>query len=300
MTARASAFALDQHALAEPPAPRTTLFALPVVLMSLCVPLAASTVQASQDERSGAAEAAVRALVRALALRDAHAFHAITLPHPRAARLLNADPLTPEGRAEAERRLQSLQVRLEDDFLLRGEPVSPDAGGDYPVGTVGHALAAGQGGPMVVTLVRHADGWKVDVRWWLAMLDAATTSAPPSPDSPDAVIRQFLLAMISLDREEALRHVVPDAAPEVLFAGAPRQREPSGVLEATAMEMPLVQVGAGEFYRLPSGRSVEGQSTADRTVVVGQFGPVEMPFLLRKVGGRWRVEAEPYYLLINQ
>jgi hypothetical protein len=279
---------------------RTAFPALSAVIVFLCVPLMVSAAQAALNQGPGAAEAAVRTLVRALAMRDARAFQAITLPHPRAARLLNAEPLTDEGRAEAERRLESLQVRLEDDFLLRGAPVSPDVRGDYPVGTVGHAIAAGQGGPMAVRLVREAEGWKVDVRWWVAMLDAATSSAPPSQDSPDSVVRQFLLAMIALDREEALRHVVPDVSPDVLFAGAPRQREPSGVLEAAAMEMPLVQVGPGEFYRLPSGRVVEGQGTAERTVVVGQFGPVEMPFVLRQIDGRWRVEAEPYYALINQ
>ena len=245
-------------------------------------------------------ESAVRTFVRALALRDASAFHAATLPHPRAARLLNAEPLSADDRAEAERRLDSLQVRVEDDFLVRGEPAVPDRRGDYPVGAVGHAMAAGPGGPMLVTLVRQADGWKVDLRWWLAMLDAASASAPPAADSPEAAIRQFLLAMISLNRAEALRHVVPDANTELLFAEAPRQREPSGVLEATAMEMPLVEVGAGEFYRLPTGRIVEGGSTAERKVVVGQYGPVEMPFVLRRVSGSWRVEAEPYYVLINR
>jgi hypothetical protein len=243
---------------------------------------------------------AVHAFVRALALHDARAFQSAIVPHPRAERLLNAEPLSTEGRAEAERRLGSLQVRLEDDFQLRGEPVHADPQGDYPVGTIGHAIAAGQGGPMLVTLVRRPDGWKVDVRWFVAMLDAATAASPPSRESPEAAVRQFLLAMITLDRHGALEHVVPDADPALLFAYAPRQREPSGVLEATAMEMAIVEVGTGEFYRLPSGRIVEGLSAADRKVLVGQFGPVEMPFVLRRIGGRWRVEAEPYYALINR
>ena len=86
----------------------------------------------------------------------------------------------------------------------------------------------------------------------------------------------------------------------MLFAGAPSVREPSGVLEATAMEMPLVEVAAGEFYRMPSGRIVEGSTAADRKVIVGLFGPVEMPFVLRRMGGAWRVEAEPYFALINR
>jgi hypothetical protein len=246
------------------------------------------------------AEKAVHAFVRAIALHDAREFQAVVVAHPRAALLLNTEPLTAERRAEAERRLGSLQVRLEDDFLLRGAPVKADERGDFPVGTVGHAIAAGEGGPMLVTLVRQAEGWRVDVRWFLAMLNAATATAPPAQGSPERVISEFLIAMISLDRDQALAHVVPGADPALLFAYAPRQREPSGVLEATAMEMPVVEVGQGEFYRLPSGRVVEGVSAADRKVLVGQFGPVEMPFVLRRVGDSWCVEAEPYYLLINR
>ena len=73
-----------------------------------------------------------------------------------------------------------------------------------------------------------------------------------------------------------------------------------GVLEASAMEMPLVEAAPGEFYRLPSGRVVEGTSAPDAKIVVGQYGPVVMPFSLRRVDGAWRVEAEPYYVLINQ
>ena len=131
------------------------------------------------------------------------------------------------------------------------------------------------------------------------MLDLAD-AAPPAEGSPDYAIRRLLLALIGLEREEAMRFAAPGADVNLLFAGAPSVREPSGVLEGAAMEMPLVEVGVGEFYRLPSGRIVEGSKAADRKVMVGQFGPVEIPFVLRRVDGRWRVEAEPYFLLINR
>ena len=150
-----------------------------------------------------------------------------------------------------------------------------------------------------MTLVREAGGWKVDLRWWLALLDMADAPAPVA-GSPEHTIRRLLLAMIGLDREEALRFAVADADVSLLFADAPSVREPSGVLEASAMEMPLVEVKAGEFYRMPSGRVVEGTLAPDRKVIVGQFGPVEIPFVLRRVGSAWRVEAEPYFALINR
>jgi hypothetical protein len=245
-------------------------------------------------------ERAVREFIRALAMHDTQAFAQAIRPDPRASSLINPQPLTPEGRVEAARRLETLQVRRRDDVLLRGKPVNADTNGDYPVGSVGHFIASGSGGPSLVTLVRESDGWKVDLRWWLAMVDMANAKAPAVVGSPEYTIRSLTLALIELDRDEALRYVVPGATTSVLFAGAPSVREPSGVLEASAMEMPLVEVGSGEFYRMPSGRVVEGSTTADRRVIVGQFGPVEMPFVLQRIGGAWRVEAEPYFPLINR
>jgi hypothetical protein len=153
---------------------------------------------------------------------------------------------------------------------------------------------------MVVTLVRKDAGWKVDLRWWLAMVDLSEASGPPAEGTPDYAIKLLLLALLALDRDQVAQFAVPGANLDVLFAGAPRQREPSGVLEGSAMEMPLVEAAAGEFYRLPSGRIVEGTSAPDAKVMVGLFGPVVMPFALRRIDGAWRVEAEPYYLLINQ
>jgi len=232
-------------------------------------------------------------------MHDTQAYSRAIRPDPRASRFINPQPLTSEGQMEAARRLETLQVSRRDDVLLRGKPVDVDAQGDYPVGSVGRFVASGNGGPAVVTLVREADGWKVDLRWWLAMLDMAN-GQPPAAGSPDQAIRSLTLALIALDRNEALRFVTPGAEISVLFAGAPPVREPSGVLEATAMEMPLVEVGPGEFYRMPSGRVVEGATAVDRKVIVGQFGPVEIPFALRRIGGAWRVEAEPYFLLINR
>jgi len=268
--------------------------------IGLALMASAAVARGAQDGPPTPVERAVRQFVRALALHDAQAFSSATLPHPRSTRLLNREPLSADQQAEAERRLESLQVRVGEEFSLRGQPVRPEASGDYPVGTVAHAIAAGQGGPTPLTLVRKEDGWKVDLRWIVAMIDLSEATGPPAEGTPDYAIKRMLLALLALDRDEVREVAVPGANLDVLFAGAPRQREPSGVLEASAMEMPLVEAAPGEFYRLPSGRIVEGTSAPDAKVVVGLFGPVEMPFALHRVGGAWRVEAEPYYVLINR
>jgi len=245
-------------------------------------------------------ERAVAEFLRALSFHDVAAFDRLSLPHPRARQLLMIGELTPEAKARAERNLENLQLHSRDDFAVKGNSVDPDANGDYPVGAVGHFIAASNGGPALVTLVRQQSGWKVDLRWWATMAEMAQADRPPSAGSPDAVIRELAAAMISLHKEEAARLVVPGSDLELLFAYAPSQPEPSDVLAALVMEMPLVEVGPGEFYRMPTGRIVEGVTSSDRKVIVGQFGSVEMPFVLRRVNEEWRVEAEPYYVLFNR
>src|SRR5262245_50100455 len=191
-------------------------------LLALCV----LTTNAASAAPTGP-EQAVREFIRALAMHDTQAFARAIRPDPRANRFINEQPLTAEGRQEAMRRLETLQVRGNDDVLLRGKAVEPDANGDYPVGSVGRFIAAGDGGPSVVTLVREADGWKVDLRWWLAMLDMERAQEPAA-GSPEYAIRNLTLALIALNRKEALRFAVPGANVGVLFDGAPPYREPSG------------------------------------------------------------------------
>lgn len=271
----------------------TVVTGAPAAIVSL------AAMRARGAETPTAPERAVREFIKALAMHDASGFAKAVRPDPRSSRFLNPQPLTPDQQADARRRLETLQVRASEEVMLRGQPVQADANGDYPVGSVGRFLASGDGGPAVVTIVRTKDGWKVDLRWWLAMLDMAS-AGEPAEGSPEHAIKNLILALLALNRDAASRFLAPGRDIGVLFAGAPPYREPSGVLEATTMEMPLVEVGPGEFYAMPSGRVVEGSADADRKLIVGQFGPVAMPFGLRRVGQAWRVEAEPYFALINR
>lgn len=122
----------------------------------------------------------------------------------------------------------------------------------------------------------------------------------PKPGTPDLAIKSLLINMLSNDRKNAARWVAKPADLDVIFQGAPPYREPSGVLEASAMEMPLVTIGPGEFYPLPSGRIIEGTTTPDVQVLVGMFGPTEIPFVVRRAGAAWTVDPEPYFRLVNR
>jgi hypothetical protein len=259
--------------------------------------MASVAVVAAQNE-TDRPESVIRAYVLAMVSNDVAAYEKLTVPDPRRTKLTQGGRVNEEARQELRQNPEAVQMRIARPFLHQGRTVKPDARGQYPVGTtVRYSVSYRR--PMVVTLVRKDDGWKVDVRWWLAMMDLAT-NGPEREGTPGYAARRLVLSLVSLDRKAAAEFVAPGADIRLLFDGAPSQREPSGVLEASAMEMPLVEIGPGDFAELPSGRVVEGSSSADTKVLVGLFGPVEVPFVVHRAGQEWRVDAEPYFALLNR
>jgi hypothetical protein len=100
-----------------------------------------------------------------------------------------------------------------------------------------------------------------------------------------------------MDRGSAAKFATPGASLDLLFRGG--QREPSGVLDALAMEMPLVELQPGEFYPIDD-RIVEGSSTPDQKLLLGMYGVVEIPYIVRRVSGDWRVEPQAFFRYFNR
>ena len=241
-------------------------------------------------------EAVIRSFVHAMYSNDVAAFETLTLPDPGRDRLEKGGVVNVEAKEELEHNPEAVQFRLMRPYQFRGREAARGADGEYPVGTTVR-FSVSYRYPMVVSLVRTPEGWRIDLRWWLAMLDM-TSGPPPDPDSADYAARALIASLIDLDRQGAAEFVMPDAHLDMLFEGAPPEREPSDQLEALVAEMPLVEIGPGEFCEMPSGRVVEGVRSDDMKVLVGLYGPVEMPFVVRRIGTRWRVQPEPYFLLI--
>ena len=265
-------------------------------LTSLLVAVLAPVGAGAQD-RAGP-EATIRAWYRAIYANDVPAYERLSLPHPRRSVLLRDGRRNEERLRALEDDRSSLQLRIARSFQLKGREIQPDGAGQYPVGASVRFVAAHGGSPTVVSLLNQPDGWKVDLRWWIAMTEL--TGNEPPKTTPDYAIKNLLLSMLALNRTAAERFVVPDQNREILWTAAPRYREPSGVLESSVVEMPLVTYGPGEFVALASGRIVEGVDMPDRQVLVGLFGPVEIGFVVRRVGSEWRVEPEPFFLLLNR
>lgn len=235
------------------------------------------------------------ALVKAIYANDVAAYNAVTVPDPRRAMLTSGGRVNESKLRDLTENPGALQMRKNRPFLYQGKEAALDANGRYPAGTTALYTLAHGGSPMVVRLVRQADGWKVDLRWWLTMIEMQR--AAPKPGTPEFAARALTAALIGMDRKAAAKYATPGASMDVLFRGA--QREPSGVLDALAMEMPIVELGPGEFAPLPD-RVVEGSSAPDQKLLLGLFGVVEIPFVVRKIDGEWRVEPQPYFGLFNR
>ena len=266
----------------------------PVVAVLVLIGLATPAASQAEGQRP---ETVIRALVLAIYGNDVAGYDKLTIPHPQRVRLTERGRVNQQKLDALKEDPEGLQITARHPPTLRGQEVEPDATGDYPVGTTAVFIVSHGGGPMVVTVARRADGWKVDLRWWIAMTELAA-GRPPAKDSPELAIRSLLSAMLRLDRAAAAQFAAPGADMELLFAGAPRQREPSGVLDGAVFAMPLVEIEPGEFFRTPTGKVVEGTRAADRKVLVGQFGPVEIPFVVSRADSGWRVAVEPYFSLM--
>ncbi len=245
-------------------------------------------------------ETVIRSLALAIYGNDVATYEKITLPHPQLSRLTAGGRVNESALQELKQNPGALQIRQRRPLLFKGEPVKPlpGPGGIYPVGTTGFYVMSHRS-PMAVVVVLTVGGWKVDPRWWIAMTQMATGPGPAA-GSPEDTIKSCLAAMLRLDRERAVRYLTDAKGIELLFLDAPRTREPSGVLDASVAEMPLVEIQPGEFYPMPNGSIVEGVTDPDRKVLVGLFGPVEMPFVVRRNGSTWRLEPQPYFHLMLQ
>jgi hypothetical protein len=267
---------------------------LPVLLVAC----AALPVQAQRGGRDDPGPV-IRGLVQAMYGNDVAAYNKLTIPHPLRSRLTSGGRVNENGLRELKEDPGGLQIKQQRPFEFQGKEAKLAGNGQYPVGTTAHYVVAHHGGPMVMGLVRQADGWKVDLRWWIAMTDLMS-GKEPAKGSPEFAIKSLLMSMLQLDRREAVRYITDTKAMDLLFDGAPRQREPSGVMEASVAEMPIVELAPGEFTPLPIGGVVEGVQAPDKKVLVGWFGPIELPFVAHRAGSEWKIDAMPYFALMEQ
>ncbi len=245
-------------------------------------------------------EAVAREYMSAVYSNDRAAFDKTILPTPNASALLGHEQLSFSDLNAVAREAAAMEFEVVHPFTLRGKPAAPDRDGHYPAGTQIRYMTGFRGTPLIVTMVQTAAGWKVDPRWWLAMREQGPDPAPKR-GTPDFAIKALLTAVVTNSREHVAQFIVPGSNAHILFVDAPAQPDPSDQIVALAIEMPLVEILPGELYAMPSGEIVEGFTKGGKQkLLVGLYGSIEIPFIVRRVENEWRVVPQPYFKLLNE
>jgi hypothetical protein len=174
----------------------------------------------------------------------------------------------------------------------------PASAAPFPIGTKTAYLTQFRGVGMVIPLQRTESGWKVDVRYWLAM--RKQREMRPQKTDPEIVAKGFLCYLLAKE---------PGALSQ--FASQPIKGEeytsannlPPGDLDqvlSLCVEMPVVRARQGERVVLPSGEVAVGGDQGESLVLIGLMGPVEIPFLLKRIGDAWKVVPQKYFEMLRE
>ena len=241
----------------------------------------------ADDEPKRVAHTALMALLRG----DAAAFTRVTLPTEGVDALLRSMTPTPDRKAQVEEQLERVRLSSQMPPLFPGEPIEDER--RAPAGTRIVYVTQLGGALVPVVVVKTEKGWLVEPRYWVAERRQATST--PDMAAPETVAKRFLFHIVNDDADElkalsAQPETVDDLTRNNSMAGADR-----GHVAALCMEMPATRARTGEKVRLPAGTVVAATDGSDEAIVVALLGSVEVPFMLKRVKGQWKVVPQPYF-----
>lgn len=121
-----------------------------------------------------------------------------------------------------------------------------------------------------------------------------TSNGKAAAATPEQALRTFLAAMITQD-EKSLRAVtLPAKDLEWLLKGKPVPADLIENIKSQIANQPIRVLKPGDVITLPGNRKLTVQPdevTKDRAFLLPEG--MELPSRLRKVDGRWRVDATP-------
>lgn len=259
----------------------------------------ALTICADVFHAQGAAEdseQAVRDFLYALYANDAAAFHERIIPEAGSGVLLGAQTFTRDQLDSLRKDISRLELRRASPPTLDGTPL-PDSSRAFPGRTKMVYFTQFRGVVMAVPLQRVDDAWKVDVRYWLAMRKQIGVRLQRT--DPEYVAKGFLFHVLA-KKPEALSEFAAGAIRGEDYTSA--NNLPPGDLDqilSLCVEMPVVRARTGERVVLPSGETAVGSDTGESLVLIGLMGGTEIPFLLRRVDGLWKVVPQKYFELLR-
>jgi hypothetical protein len=243
---------------------------------------------------SQAPEDTLRRFLIALYSNDGPTYQSLILATEGSNELLGTDKPNSERLTELRTEAAATELRESSPFTLNGAPV---VGPDYPIGTKVSYMTSFQGVLIAAPLKNTDSGWKVNVRYWVEM--RRMHSVKLDKDDPRLIAKIFLFYQLDskLDKlnEFSSQPLTQDNAG---MPGWPPGGDLDVILSSVG-EMPVVKAQPGETFLLPSGEMVTATSSNNEALYVGMYGPVEVPFLLKKIKGNWKVMPQPYYSMLH-
>lgn len=238
------------------------------------------------------AEQAARDFLYALYANDAADVQRRVLPGDDSSALIGRETLTPAQLETLKTEISRLPLHASAPSAFDAKHL-PTSSASFPIGSKVMYLTSYRGVGMVLPLQHTESGWKVDMRFWLAMLKQRNVR--PEKTDPEIVAKGFLCYLLA-KQPEALHQFAAEPIKADEYTAA--NNLPPGDLDhilSLCVEMPIVRARAGERVVLPSGEVAVGEAQADSLVMIGLMGPVEVPFLLKRVGNAWKVVPQKYF-----
>ncbi len=257
--------------------------------------LAPRSALADSDTAENSPEPVLRDFLSALYTNDRPAYLKTVYDPVGAESLLGPQQPSPEQVEALKQEAAGAQLRQSTAFTFEGKPM-PSA--PYPTGTKATYMTAFHGANLAIPVILAADGWRVDVRFWLEMRRMQKEENVTEAD-PRIIAKKFVCYELAnkLDKVNSVS-LTPVTGDEV---GVPNGL-PGGDLDqvlSLCIEMPVVRARNGESFASPSGQRVTQGARAGDEVYVALMGPVELPIVLRRQGAGWKVVPENYFRLLR-
>ena len=257
----------------------------------LCAPAARAQTAADGPEQ------VVRDFMYALYANDTAGLEKQILPEAGSTALIGSQQLTPEQLDKLRKDVDRLTLRQVSPPTVDGTPVA-NASVPLPVGTKIIYSAAYRGVPLAIPVQRTESGWKVDVRYWLVM--RKQRDVRPQLSDPEMVAKGFLFHVLA-KKPEDLQQFASERIKGDDFTAA--NNLPPGDLDqvlSLCLEMPIVRARTGERVQLPSGEVAVGAERPDSMLLIGLMGFTEIPFVLKRVEGAWKVVPQRYFEILRK
>lgn len=212
-------------------------------------------------------ERAVRQLLFALYANDNAAFQMTILPAAGSESLIGTRTFTQDQRDKLRSDINVLRLRHEPSLWNAERRIYSTSFRGVPFG---------------VPMQRTPDGWKGDVRYWLAM--RRQRDVRPQLGDPEMIAKGFLFHILAKKPEMLNTFTVETITGEDYTAA---NNLPPGDLDhilSLCIEMPVVRE----------------RVDADSMLLLGLMGTTEIPFEMKRAGGAWKIVPRRYFEMLRK